>query len=95
VVNFRRALTLVERRPPSADGPIHLDVSEYSRQRAEEVVKDGFRFSDHPEWAPERTAESLVRNFVEVSIHFDYEVALQDDAADSARRLQVEVERHN
>jgi hypothetical protein len=93
VVHFRRALTLVERRPPSAEGPVQVEVSEYSRERATELVSEGFSFRDQPDWPEEHTIEGLVRNFVEVSIHLDYEVVLQDDVAESARRLRVEVER--
>jgi hypothetical protein len=93
VVHFRRALTLVERRPPSAAGPVQVEASEYSRERATELVSEGFSFRDQPDWPEERTIEGLVRNFVEVSIHLDYAVVLQDDVAESARRLRVEIER--
>jgi hypothetical protein len=92
VVNFGKAVTLVERRMPSAEGPIQVSVSAYSEERAEGLVAEGFRFRDEPTWPPERVAEALVQNFVEVSVHFDYEVVLTDDAADAARRVYVATE---
>ena len=92
IVNFKKALTLVERRR-SATTPIEVSVSQYSKERADEIVQGGFRFSDQPDWPNDRVTETLVRDFVEVSIHLDYEVVVEDAAPTAARRVYLAAER--
>jgi hypothetical protein len=92
IVSFKKALTLVERRT-STTRPIEVSISQYSADRADEVVRQGFRFSDQPDWPDDRVAATLVRDFVEASIHLDYEVVLEDDASDAARRIYIPADR--
>ena len=85
-------MTLIERRPPSAP-PLGVTVTEYTRGQADQLVADGFRFSDQPEWSAERIAESLTENFVEVAVRLDYEITVSEEAPAAGRRIHVTLER--
>ena len=91
IVSFKKAMTLVEYRTETTR-PVDVSISPYTRERADEEVRQGFRFSDQPDWAENHVADTLVRDFVEVRLHLDYEVVLHDDASDAGRRVYIPVD---
>jgi hypothetical protein len=81
-----------ERRPSLDDPQLQVKVAEYSRSRAEQVVRDGLQFSDQPDWSDERVIDELVTTFVEVTVGLDYDVVGEDSAMQAVRRIRVPIE---
>jgi hypothetical protein len=80
---FPRSLTLIEYRD-SGTPPIQIDIRLVTAQRADELVEEGFRFADQPDWLPERTATELAGNWVAITASMDYDVVPLEDVREAS-----------
>lgn len=85
---FSRSLMLTEYRD-SGTPPIQINVGSVIPSRAAELVEEGFRFRDQPEWSSERTATELAANWVAIEASVDYDVVPLSDAREASIVIPV------